>query len=147
MIIRLADEGDIPELLEMFEQFDKFANDGWRVYFGEHTRELLLKYLASPEFKWWVAESDSEIVGVIAGLMSKHFMNPNITVFNEIVWWVRPDRRGSTAGARLFDVFNRFAEEHADMCVTTLESKSPVNDEFLYRKGFELKEKNYLKRF
>lgn len=144
MDIRRADLGDKYEIVDMLREFDLFAN-GREFYFGDHAEGWVEASISSPNYVWFVAEENHKVVGIIAGFIGPHFMNPSKTCLSEMLWWVLPERRNSSAGSRLFHAFMKYGEEHADMVVMTLEHNSPVKDSYFERQGFKCKEKSFVK--
>lgn len=93
---------------------------------------------------FFVAENGDGAVGFIAGMLSEHPYNPKITVLSELFWWVAPEYRGSSAGARLLQAFEDYGRANAQWVVMTLETKSPVDPRSLERRGFKHFESSYL---
>lgn len=85
-------------------------------------------------------------VGIIAGMLGPHFINPKIRVLSETFWWVAKDSRASGVGTALFEAFVEAGRQHeADWVTVTLEATSPIEDEFLFSRSFRLQEKCFLK--
>lgn len=82
--------------------------------------------------------------GFIAGILSPHFLNPDITLFSELFWWVPEEYRGGRSGLMLFNMFLEFGVEHADQVIVTLQEESPVNPRILTKRGFKVKEHAYI---
>lgn len=147
---RHAEPGDIPWLARQLEAFSGFYGTRiplWPADRGEAeqlVRELFHRH------HWFVATEQAsdvavpERVGFIAGALTDHPFNPRITVLSELFWWVVPQHRGGSAGARLLRRFVAFGQEYADWTVMTLEAQSPVNPRSLERMGFRLYESSYL---
>lgn len=145
--IRHATGDDAGWLLEQLREFASFfgtrlslipADDGVALAVVHHL-------IASLEFFVAVDYRSLTPLGFIAGSLAPHPFNPSVRTLSEVFWWVRPDRRGSSAGARLLDRFLAVGEEKADWIVMTLEAKSPVDPASLERRGFRLHERSYLK--
>lgn len=83
-------------------------------------------------------------VGFIVGMLGTHFFNPEIRTFTEVFWWVTPEHRGTSAGARLFAEFVEFGKLVADWIVFGLEHNSPVKDETLLSRGFRHQERSFV---
>ena len=82
--------------------------------------------------------------GFIAGMISPHHFNPNITQMTELLWWVPEEHRNTGIGMKLFEEFLEYGNTHCDWVTMTLEANSPVKDTFLLKRGFHLQEKAYL---
>src|SRR5690606_3272349 len=64
-----------------------------------------------------IAERGSEPLGFVAGLFTTHPFNPSIRMLVEQFWWVAEEHRGTSAGARLLDAFDREGSKRADWIV------------------------------
>lgn len=141
--VRPALASDAAWCVDQLKDFADFYNSqhslfGDREYAISSFQNKIEKHLV------YVAERDGDLVGFISGYITPHIYNPQITVLTESFWWVVPEHRGSRAGYLLFKNFVEFGKENCDWVITTLESHSPVRDDFLLRHGFKLKEKSYI---
>lgn len=73
-----------------------------------------------------------------------HVFNPQIKVLSECFWWVKPEYRGSRAGALLFKNYVEWGKANVDWVTMTLEAHSPVRPEALIKRGFRLQETTFL---
>lgn len=157
IVIRRADANDIPWLLTELRQFDTFFGAGRSLMPDDMTAVEKLTALMNEEMGcFFVAESRTPFtslspaavairkVGFIVGILAPHYLNPAIRTLNEVLWWVSPYERGARAGKALLDAYELFGRERADWVTMTLEADSPVNPESLERRGYRLKERNYL---
>jgi hypothetical protein len=141
--IRIATTNDLDwalQQLQLFSAFYKTKNP----LFGkdEYAKEFLLNLMTNHVFL--VAEQDSLPIGLIAGLLTPHFFNPETKVLAELFWWVQEEHRGGRAGYLLFKEFVEIGKQKADWITVALEADSPVSDEAILKRGFTLKEKNFL---
>lgn len=94
----------------------------------------------------FIAENEADgRVGLIAGYIVGHPFNPKIRLLSESFWWVAERYRMSRAGLMLLNAFVEFGENHADWITMALETKSPVNEKCLTKRGFHLHERSFLK--
>jgi N-acetylglutamate synthase-like GNAT family acetyltransferase len=147
--VRKALMGDIPALLPMLRNFADFAGTKHSLYPGDGIAAVKVAWLMT-EHVFFVAEkveigADDEIVGFIAGLLVEHWMNPELVVLSELLWWVEPEHRGSRAGAMLLRAFTDHGEEHAHQMTMVLERGSPIREETLESRGFHLHERTFLR--
>lgn len=63
---------------------------------------LAHRLLTSKSSCLYVADVDGVVVGLCGGELTSHFMSPHITLLIEWAWWVEPDNRESSIGARLW---------------------------------------------
>lgn len=50
----------------------------------------------------WLLEHRGQIVGVLAGVVIPHFFNYSNRIFNEFMWYVKPEFRGTGGGLMLY---------------------------------------------
>ncbi len=142
--VRPASVIDIPWLLAEVKEFDRFAGfNKSLIPRDEHKFLQVLEGLIT-QHVFLVAEKDSEPMGFIAGVLTPHHFNDEILVLTELLWWVRADYRNTRAGAVLFEGFMDIGRREADWIVMTLEAKSQVKPETLYKRGFRLQELGFI---
>lgn len=142
--IRTATQADLDWLLIQLDDFAKFYKTkkdlfGDKVYARDYLSKLIDIHL------FLIAEEGDTRMGFIAGLVVGHPFNPQISILQELFWWVPEEYRGTRAGLKLFNAFNEFGEEKCDWVSFTLENHSPVSDNFLTKRGFVEKETTYLR--
>lgn len=144
--VRLATRDDVPWLLGQLESFAAFFGTKRSLFPADRfvAQTIVVAFVDQLKFFVAVDHATQRPLGFIAGALGPHPMNPSVRVLNEVFWWVAPDKRGSSAGGRLFDRFVEFGRANADWIVMTLESKSPVDPASLERRGFSLHERSYL---
>ena len=94
----------------------------------------------------FISETDADgRVGLIAGYLVGHPFNPKIRLLSEAFWWVSEKYRMSRAGLLLLNAFVEHGEKHADWITMALETKSPMNEKCLIKRGFHLHERSFLR--
>ena len=63
---------------------------------------ILYRLTTQSNFCLYVAEQDSALVGLCGGELVSHFLAPSVLILTEWAWWVVPDHRQGTVGARLW---------------------------------------------
>ena len=145
IVTRKATHEDIPWLMVELEKFAVFFGTSLSLFNPETAPHGLAQLIDNHIFLVAVKEKELEIrLGFISGLLSPHFMNPEIVQLTELFWWVAEEHRGSRAGLVLFNDFVRTGTVMADWINFTLEHKSPVKEEFLLKRGFKAQERSYL---
>lgn len=145
MQTRPANLDDLPWLLDQLWAFDVFCNTKHSLIpMQEGSATLIVANLIETAYFQIVETTVGKSVGFICGVLTPHMLNPDIVVLTELFWWVMPEYRGSHAGSRLFIEFEQYGKKHADWVIMTLEENSPVRPESLEKRGFRLKERNYL---
>lgn len=143
MTVRKANEADIEWMLAECEKFSQFYGSKLSLLSSMDFARQSLRTLITEQFVA-VSEKEGEPTGFIAGILVPHFLNPEITVFNELLWWVREEHRNSRAGLLLLNAFTEFGKANADWMLCTLEVHSPLNDKHLIKRGFRKQETSYL---
>lgn len=154
--VRSAVADDVPWILEQLRAFDAAYHAPRSLYPREDYAQIMLRQLIDVG-PFWVAEhilsADPEEhrpytvswpVGFIAGMVSGHWMNPEIQVLTELLWWVDPQFRGTRAAALLLEEFVAFGREHCEWIICAIGRETQVNPRALERHGFEAFEQNYL---
>lgn len=90
-----------------------------------------------------ISEDNGKKTGFIAGLVTPNLFNNEIQNLTEILWWVDEKHRMTRSGAMLLDAFVAWGKENCDVINFTLETKSPINDKTLLKRGFALKERAF----
>ena len=72
---------------------------------------LAHKLLTAAHCCLYVAEQDGQLVGLCGGEISRHFLAPHVPVLSEWAWWVEPNHRTGSAGARLWLTVCAWARE------------------------------------
>jgi GNAT superfamily N-acetyltransferase len=66
-------------------------------------------YIREPDRLIILAERDGEILGLYAGYVSKYYFSEEL-VANDIAWFVVKEKRGSSIGLKLLNIFERWAK-------------------------------------
>lgn len=143
LVVRRATSDDIPWLVQELRAFATWNGVG---LFGDVAyAEGLLAHLIDTQFVA-IATDNGTPVGLIAGTVSPHPFNPDLSMATELWWWVTPVERGTRAGAMLLTAFDEWADDSgADLVSFTLEADSPVRDRTLERRGYRLMEKQFVR--
>ena len=141
--IRQAKDSDNDWLVVQLELFSKFNNSTKSIY-SEKYASGYVDHMINNDL-CLIAERENGLrVGFVAGMFTPCLYNPDIKMLTETFWWVDPAHRSSRAGLMLLNAFTDNGKEIADWIVFTLESHSPVNEKTLTKRGYRLKEKQYL---
>lgn len=144
-MIRPANLLDVPWLLDQLRQFDHFFN-AKKSLFPKDTEVAtrILEGLITTQ-PFFVAADTVGRMGFIAGAVAPHPYNPDLLMLSELFWWVAPEFRGGSAGARLLKHFIVYGiESDVDWIVMTIENGTPIDPASLERAGFRLHERSYL---
>lgn len=98
--LRRGDYNEIIDMLILFGHESGISEMIQPVYDREHLRQVVTRCEFSGAS--WIAYNDKEIMGMILAMRYQDFWIPKIIRMRELAWWVKPNYRGTTAGARLF---------------------------------------------
>lgn len=138
--IRRAVESDIPWLRQQLQDFA--AAYPVRLTVPDDHAEVVLGTLIREQYVA-IAEREDEDgqptvrVGLIAGVLGPHPFAPAMQCATQLFWWVTPEFRRSTAGARLLADFEAWVESvNPDIALFSLAANSPVHRGSLAGRGW-----------
>jgi N-acetylglutamate synthase-like GNAT family acetyltransferase len=145
MKIRLANKFDLPSVVEMLRNFrNNTPIEMMRECNNEEYINKLFHHIILGGGVALIAE-DKNTAGMIIGVKDQNVWDPNLKVLRELVYWVEPQYRGSTAGYKLLLQYNKLAQELIDenkisMYTMTKIVNSPDLDftKFGYKKAEEV---------
>jgi len=141
--VRQATAEDIPWLVIELKKFADFF--GTRLsLFNEEYAPLGLAGLIENHCFYIADKEDVGPVGFITGILQRHPFNPKIMALTEVFWWVAEEHRMSRAALMLFNKFVEFGKANADWINFSLETASPVKDNFMLKHGFRLQERSFM---
>lgn len=146
MRIRRAKLSDLDFILSELFKFQEFFNSKHSLFGDDDlNRRTVISDLITTHL-FLISETHDEAIqtGFICGTLTKHFLNPKIRQLSELFWWVTESYRNTRSAAMLFNVFLEYGKENVDWIFMNLEENSPVKAESLTKRGFVLREKNYL---
>lgn len=94
-----------------------------------------------------VSEVNGEIAGMILSMRVQEIWMPDVIRLRELAWWVSPEYRHTTAGARLFSEYKRQAQAMVDQGKITgyTITKLSTSPDFDYEsRGFKFIEATYM---
>lgn len=113
--IRVADRYDIDVIIEMMRHY---AAAGPVKLLAtnqneEHVRKFITALLVGAG-RIWLAERDNRVIGMLIAARNPNLWNPELVYLQELAWWVEPEARNTTAGARLLYAFRDYAIDEID---------------------------------
>ncbi len=144
--VRAACLDDIPWMTAELREFSKFYGTKSPLMGADEEYVRAGLYTMVTHHVVQVAHHESgELMGFIAGTLTPHVFNPDLSILCENFWWVATKYRKSRAGLLLLEAFIAAGKNYADMTTFSLvEGRSPVNEKSLMKRGFHLHERNYL---
>lgn len=144
--IRQAQSGDIPWLKSQLRDFAAEYPSRYSLYGAEDVVEERLTQLVSHHICFIADHEEHGPIGFIAGVRQKHFMNPDITMLQEIFYWVAPEFRAKTsASVMLLDAFTEWGEENAHWTVFFTNTKTLMHERHFLKRGYNTIETVYLR--
>ena len=145
MKIRQANKFDLPAVVEMLRNFrNNTPIEMMRECNNEEYISKLFHHIILGGGVALLAE-DKNTAGMIIGVKDQNVWDPNLKVLRELVYWVEPQYRGSSAGYKLLLQYNKLAQELIDenkisMYTMTKMVNSPDLDftKFGYKKAEEV---------
>jgi N-acetylglutamate synthase-like GNAT family acetyltransferase len=111
MKIRQANKFDLPNVLDMLRNFrSNTPIEMMRECNNEEYVSRLFHHIILGGGVALIAE-DKNTAGMIIGVKDQNIWDPNLKVLRELVYWVEPQYRGSTAGYKLLLQYNKLAQE------------------------------------
>lgn len=147
MDVRYAMEEDLDWLLGELKEFAEFMDTKYSLFAdSESLRRTLLTNMVKEHLFLVAQNGDGERVGFVAGLIHEHIFNPAILVCQETFWWVVKKHRGGRAALKLLDAYVEECEAlDVQWIFFSMQFNTPASDRVLLKRGFELREKFYLK--
>jgi N-acetylglutamate synthase-like GNAT family acetyltransferase len=114
MKVRVANKFDLPIVLDMLRNFRNHTPiDIMRECNNEEYINKLFHHVILGGGVALIAE-DKDVAGMIIGVKDQNVWDPEIKVLRELVYWVEPAYRGTTAGYKLLLKYNKLAQELVD---------------------------------
>jgi len=114
MNIRNANKFDLPHILDMLRDFRNATPiDMMRDCDNEEYINKLYHHVILGGGIALIAENEKPF-GMIIGVKDHNIWDPEIKVLRELVYWVDPAYRGTTAGYRLLKEYNKQAQQLVD---------------------------------
>lgn len=114
MNIRQANKFDLPHIIKMLKHFrEQTPIDLIRLCDDEQYINKLYHHLLLGAGVILIAEMDQPI-GMIIGIKDQNIWDPKLKILRELVYWVEPEYRGTSAGYRLIKEYNKQAQQLVD---------------------------------
>jgi hypothetical protein len=148
-MIRKINRFDFEEIVDIMLDFaDATKMKGYKR--DEYNREYAKKILLRCEvggISLCSTTEEGRIQGIILSLRDRDLWIPEIIRMRELAWWVRPEYRNTTVGARLFHAYTKAADELVSKgeIVSYTVSKMSFSPNLDYeRRGFRFLESTYI---
>lgn len=147
-MIRKINRFDYDTLCEFMIEFAKesgLATYNRETYDYEYAKNILLR--CEKTGVSLVSEVDGKITGMILSMRVQELWMPDVIRLRELAWWVSPEYRHTTTGARLFAEYNKQAQAEVDQGKITgyTITKLSTSPDFDYEsRGFKFIEATYM---
>lgn len=102
MKIRLADKWDIEDIIELLKHYQ--SETPWKrlnkCSDADYVKNIMY-HIISGSGVIFLAEKETDIVGLIIGVKNVSVWDPTLITMNEMAFWVEPEHRGTSAGYKL----------------------------------------------
>jgi len=143
MIVRLAQDGDIPKVYQLILEFGKESLEEYGLIFDEKVALAVMQEYVKTTL---IAEKEGKIIGVISGTITNFPMNDK-RVYQEAIWFMSQNYR--RYGLFLLKELERYAKNVWNcsqlIMIHMSNSKADKLESFYLRSGFRLLEKHYIK--
>lgn len=147
-MIRPATRADITAIADLIVEFlqstsyDRHTEDIDR----EHIKRLAFSVLHQGYI--WIYFNNEEPVGILAAVKERNTWVPSKNTLRELVWYVKPEYRGTASAGKLFVKFCHTAEKllnNKEISCYFTTRMTTTQDYDLESRGFRLTEKLYIK--
>lgn len=144
VLIRKANNYDIDYLLTQLELFAKEVPYKKDLFSSSVEWKMKSLICLMEKHLFLIAEKNGLKSGFIAGLVTPHFLNPNLISVTELFWWVNIEMRGSSVGARLLQSYTEEAKKIGDWVSMHTQTSTKIKDSSLERLGYKFSEKSFV---
>ena len=147
LIIRKAEDQDIDAILELIIQFYKESLKEYGLKISIATIKNNIKVFIDNHIII-IAEKNTDIIGVIAGIVVPSIFDDSQIIAQEIMWYINKDFREGSSGLRLLKSFEdicRFLGVNKIYSGHTNNLNPDRLNKFLVRQGYTSMETHYIK--
>lgn len=146
MIVRDATQADIPRIVEMAREF--YAISGYRDIAEASIPSLAgLAIITMESGVMLVADDGGDVVGMACLYIEPYVFNPEVTIANEIAWWIEPSHRGTLLAMKMMTAIHaRCAEKEVKAIRMAVLKDSPPAAVGVYeRLGYVKTDSHYMR--
>lgn len=143
MEVRKARKEDAQWIMRELKDFNDFYINEVSLYHSdEYTLQFVLE-LIQDHIVFVAVSDDGGFLGFVAGHVSRHVYNPDVTKLTELFWWVPKEHRHTGAGSFLLDAYTEWGKKHVNWTVFSISTNTPVDHKILTKRGYKQMETNY----
>ncbi len=118
MKIRSATKFDIPQIFDMLRHYRDAGTvngiGGIGEIVSEETPSKVMAYILAGAGLAIVSEADGKLTGMILAIKTPQLWDHTKYIMSEVVYWVEPEHRGTTAGYRLLAAYVEACDDLKD---------------------------------
>jgi len=140
-MVRLAEQKDLPQVLELLKEFHAESLNAFSLFCDDNIAMEVMKKLYPTSF---VLELEGKIVGMLAGQIAVFPLN-NERIYHEWAWYVTKKYR--LHGVSLYHKLEDYCKEEGinKIVMITLGENANKVEKFYRRLGFRFLEKHFIK--
>jgi N-acetylglutamate synthase-like GNAT family acetyltransferase len=147
-VIRKANKFDIPVLLDFMREYANESPVKILNNLDNHDADYVANLLFSIIVGRGFILVDDDLNGMIIAITAQNLWCPKVLELHELAWWIKPEKRQSTLGGKLWCAFkneaNKMLKENKVQLITvTKMATSPSLD--YEKRGFASLDKRYFK--
>ena len=144
--LKLAEEGDWPEVLRMSRAFHEFSPYQGIPFEERKVRNIFDRYLVDPtKVIVILGVVGTETVGVIVGVVDELYFS-EVFHASEVIWWVDPQERGTVLGKQMFEAFEYWGGKMGAKFLNVVNTSGTTElSGFYVKNGYHLAESVYIK--
>lgn len=143
MQVRPACLTDVPWIEGQLRELHAVSGQPADIYDEKHVLNTLPNLIEGHVFL--VAEMDGGApCGFICGMILSHYLWPKIVTLVELVYWVERAHRFGRAAEALLDRYVEVGKKYVNWVIFTVARFTPIKPESLQRRGFTLKDTNWV---
>lgn len=142
-----AVRNDVPWIMEQLRRLDDFLPMQSSLFPSDDNLARTMIHAVMDNHFFAIAKRgslDPKPIGLMAGFLAPHPLNPELIFFSELFWWVLPEERGSMVSVHLFREFMAFGRSHADAIVMSLQPNTAIHESSLLTRGFKPLDRTYI---
>lgn len=147
--IRCATRSDFSRIIELLDHY--FNESIYGLHINEtvdpqHASKILFQVIHQGII--WLAEEEDKLIGMLAVVREPNVWFPDKISLRELMWYVHPDYRMTTAAGRLFREYTQCAEvelNNGRIEAYFMTAMSTTTNIDLKKRGFRLAENLYIK--
>ena len=148
MLIRKGEFRDIPEVLNMTRDFHREGIAEHGLGYDERSARQTALGIFYTGISLILEGDKGEVCGVLGGFLVPFCLNHNLRVFQEILFYIKPEHRKGTQALRMIKELEKVCKERdcTHILLAHLHGNNVNLGRVYERKGYKLMESQYLQK-